>query len=100
MIGHELVTHETNQRHLIGLCSCGWIGSATTWRTTINARTQRATVNKNLTIDVVTREHGEHLRDVTADIEARSATALERNAEAVSRLIPTTLRPGRFGAGN
>lgn len=100
MIGHELAFHETNFRHLVGLCSCGWIGTPTIWRTEWNDKTKRATVNKELTIDVVTREHSEHLRDVTADIEARSATVIERNAEAVSRLIPTMLRPGRFGAGN
>lgn len=42
-------------------------------------------------------QHAEHLELVSADIEARSATVLDANAKALDRLIPTMLRPGRFG---
>lgn len=100
MIGHEFAPSETNYNHWVATCSCGWIGPITGWQTTVNPKTKRDRRNRELTIATVKRTHDEHLRDVTADIEARSARVIERNAEAVSRLIPTMLRPGRFGAGN
>lgn len=99
VIGHEVAYSETNNRHLIAVCACGWIGTPTTWRTDTNPKTKRQSINFLSTVEVCEREHAQHLENRRESIAALSGRIIERNARAVDKVIPIVLRPGRFGSG-
>lgn len=97
MIGHELRCSETNSGRWGGVCECGWV-SVPVGETRRRQPPSRAKEERDFLLAArVGVQHAEHLELVSADIEARSATVLDRNAKALDRLIPTMLRPGRFG---
>lgn len=99
MIGHEFRFTQTNLSHWIAICSCGWTGAVSPWRTIRNARTKRETLNLELTVDALRGEWDRHVVSEEKSIVERSEQVLAANAAAVDKLIPTVLRPGRFGGG-